>query len=196
MADDPQSLLTKIGNLVAGKDKITARDRVRLVQQALEDAGVIQRPEADPFHALRNQAIEISDLDGLPTYVTVGVVLERIENGWIPALVALSETEMRALDHVLRIWEHEARRRARRLSEAATSGRERAELVLLEESAVLGTDKPWVTLRDMTHQQQAYRDRLKLPAHPHGECCTHYEEVAHAAMADTAGVGESNGKRG
>ena len=169
---DSQHLLNEIGKLVSGGgEKLSARDRVRLVQQALESAGVINRPPADPFHGLRNQAIEITDLDGQPTFVTVGVVLERVEEGWIPALVALSEAEMRALDHVLRIWEHEARRRLRKLSEAAAD-RQRAEQALAEEGHWSGSTTPWVSLGDMTRDQQAYRDRLKLPAHPHGECAT------------------------
>lgn len=191
---DSQHLLDQIGKLVSGGAKMSARDRVRMVQEALESAGVIERPQADPFHGLRNKAIEVQDLDGQPTFITVGMVLERVEDGWIPALVALSEEEMRALDHVLRIWEHEARRRLRKLSEAAAD-RQRAQRALEEEGHWLGTSTPWVSLGDMTRDQQAYRDRLKLPAHPHGECCTHYEEVAHAAMASTAGSHEPNGKR-
>lgn len=175
------ALIEAIANALKTPGKANA-ERVRRITHLMEKAEVLPSPESDPFHAIRNQAIEIVDLDGLPTFVTVNAILERVEGGWIPALVSLNADEARGLDHVLRIWEHEARRRLRLLVEVAEDPARR-EQVLRVQTEVFGSLTPWTTLGHMEQVQAAYRDRLKLPAHPHGECCTHYEEVAHAAMA-------------
>ena len=187
------ALIREIADALTSPGKANA-DRVRAIARALERSNALTQPEADPFAEVRNRAIEITDLDGLTTFVTVGVVLERVESGWIPGLLALSETEARALDHVLRIWEHESRRRLRSLVEANDYPGER-ERVLAHQGQVLNTDTPWVTLGDMVKHQNAYRDRLKMPKHPHGECCNHYEEVADAAMAAAVEPDQSNSKR-
>jgi len=189
MSNDP--LIRDIAEALTKPGKANA-DRVRMIARLLDKAGAISAPEEDPFRAVRTRAIEITDLDGAPTYVTVGVVLERVEAGWIPGLYSLSETEARALDHVLRIWAHEARHRLRRLVEYADVPGKRDKIVE-NEGRVLNSDQPWVTLGEMTKAQDAYRDRLKLPKHPHGECCTHYKEVADAAMAAIADHAAANG---
>lgn len=186
-------LLDLITKALTAPGKANA-DRVRMITRAMVKANAIKRPEEDPFAGMRSKAIEITDLDGQPTYVTVGVVLERVESGWIPGLLSLSEIEQRALDHVLRIWEHESRARLRALVHAADDP-VRAQRVVSEQGRVLNSETPWVTLGDMAKAQDAYRERLQLPKHPHGECCTHYEEVAHAAIAAAAGTGEPNGQR-
>lgn len=177
-------LIKRIAEALTAPGKANA-DRVRMIARAMDKAGALEAPQEDPFHSIRTQAIEITDLDGQPTYVTVGVVLERVESGWIPGLLSLSEDEQRSLDHVLRIWEHETRARQIRLVRAADNPKE-AEAVLKQQGHTLNSETPWVTLGDMTKAQNAYRDRLKLPKHPHGECCNHYEEAADAAMAATA----------
>lgn len=157
--------------LAEGKNRkdVTAR-----VMQVLQRDGMVQPPQVDPFEGVRTRAIELRDLDGLPTFVTIGTVLQRVENGWIPALTALSDDEARALDHVLRIWEHETRRWLKSLIDNG------------ERSIGL----PWQDVVDMSRAQDGYRSRLKLPLHPHGECCTHYidegKEVRDAAMVRTA----------
>lgn len=185
-APSNDDLIRQIADALTRPGKANS-DRVRMIARALDKAGALTAPDEDPFRAIRTRAIEITDLDGLPTFVTVGVVLERVESGWIPGLISLSENEQRALDHVLRIWEHESRARLARLVRVADSPAE-ARRVLAEQGHVLNSETPWATLGDMTKAQDAYRERLKLPKHPHGECCTHYEEVAHAAMAATAGT--------
>lgn len=179
------ALIRRIAEALTAPGKANA-DRVRMIARAMDKAGAIEAPEQDPFVGIRSKAIEITDLDGQPTFVTVGVVLERVESGWIPGLLSLSEPEQRALDHVLRIWEHEARHRLAALVQAHDNPQIKEDL-LRRQGHVLNTDTPWVTLGEMTKAQNAYRERLKLPKHPHGECCTHYEEVAHAALAATAG---------
>ncbi len=161
-------------------------DRVRMITRAMESEDYILEPgEDDPFAGTRNRAIEITDLDGQPTFVTVGVILERVEQGWIPGLMALTEDETVALDHVLRIWEHEARFRLNSLIEAG-GDHSRREKVLARQQKVVGDQHPWVALGDMTKAQNAYRDRLSLPKHPHGTCCTKYtQEADHAITAAT-----------
>lgn len=191
MSNDP--LIREIADALTKPGKANS-DRVRAIARLLDKAGAIEAPQEDPFRAIRTRAIEITDLDGAPTYVTVGVVLERVESGWIPGLYSLTESEAMALDHVLRIWEHESRHRLRRLVENADQPGHREQIVE-HESKVLNSDMPWRTLGEMTKAQDAYRDRLKLPKHPHGECCTHYKEVADAAMAAAADHADQNGKR-
>jgi hypothetical protein len=179
------ALIQKIAEALTAPGKANA-DRVRMIARAMDKAGAIAPPEEDPYRGIRTRAIEITDLDGQPTFVTVGVVLERVESGWIPGLHSLTPNEQEALDHVLRIWEHEARRRLALLVQAYDNPQAKEDL-LRRQGHVLNTDTPWVTLGEMTKAQNAYRERLKLPKHPHGECCTHYEEVAHAAMAAASG---------
>lgn len=130
------------------------------VTQLLVEKGYIQPEPEDPFRKIRNRAIEILDLDGQQTFVTVASILARVEDGWIPGLLALTEVEAKALDHVLRVWEHEVRVQLRHLLEQG----ERHDL-------------PWSTVVEMSKEQEAYRKRLSLPPHPHGKCCTKYEEA-------------------
>lgn len=189
---DRDKLINAIADALTKPGKGNA-ERVRSITHMMEKGGLLPDPESDPFHAIRNQAIEIVDLDGQPTYVTVGAILERVEAGWLPALTSLNADEARSLDHVLRIWEHEARRRLRVLVEVNEDPKRAAAVVRIE-AQLLGNDRPWLTLGHMEQAQNAYRARLKLPAHPHGECCTHYQEEAHAAMAATARHVDSHGK--
>lgn len=170
--------IDNIKGVLRSKAKLSNAQKVALIEAALAEAGELQPEPEDPFEAIRNRAIELHDLDGYPTFVTVAAILDRIQAGWIPALVALTSDEAHALDHVLRIWEHELRLRLARLVQFG------------EQQEPL----PWQTLGDMTKAQQAYRDRLALPAHPHGECCTHYMEVKdHDPVALAAGQSNGNG---
>lgn len=193
MPEVNDDLIRQIADAITAPGKANA-DRVRMIARAMDRAGALTAPESDPFTGIRSKAIEIRDLDGLPTFVTVGVVLERVEAGWIPGLLSLSEPEQRALDHVLRIWEHESRARLASLVKTFDDPSQSSRVVA-EQGHTLNTETPWVTLGEMTKAQDAYRERLKLPKHPHGECCTHYEEVAHAAMAATASPDQPSGKR-
>lgn len=176
-------LLKRIANIV-NTQGATSKERMGALREVLEAEGVIERTPVDEFAALRSKAIELSDVDGMPTFVAMGEIADRIKDGWIPGFTALGEDEAIALDRVLRIWEHEVRKLLALLLLAAERGVQDEAHRLADR---LGSDAPWATLGQMAEAQDAVRARVRLPAHPHGECCQHYmKEEAPDAVALTA----------
>lgn len=169
-----QETLSKIADIIkAGGSSVI---RTAKIGQVLLESGHLEVEPDDPFRKLRSRAIEVTDLDGAPTFITVGIVLDRLQDDWIPGITALSPDEALALDAVLRLWEHELRVQLRRLIERG----ERS------------VDLPWATVVQMSKVQESYRSRLRLPKHPHGECCKHYEEAHDDPTAAAAAVLHSN----